>query len=71
MAASWNETAWRVMGAVTGRELRALENDVFSKMSGGPNGGLTAWGPTINLLRDPRWGRTQVILTLTLTLKVI
>lgn len=58
MAASWNATAWHLMGTVTGRELRALDNVQWSQMTQ-PNGGLTAWGPTINLLRDPRWGRTQ------------
>lgn len=46
------------MGAVTGRELRALDNVVWSKQAA-PAGGLTAWGPTINLLRDTRWGRSQ------------
>jgi hypothetical protein len=50
MAASWNASAWRQMGATTGRELRALDNTVWSKQLA-PAGGLTAWGPTINLVR--------------------
>ena len=58
MAASFNASAWRLMGAVTGRELRALDNTVWSHADS-PNGGLTSWGPTCNLLRDTRWGRSQ------------
>lgn len=58
MAASWNRTAWTMMGFVTGRESRAFDNTVWSTQAT-PAGGLTLWGPTINILRDPRWGRTQ------------
>jgi beta-glucosidase len=34
--------------------MRARHN---SGLAGGH--GLTAWSPTINIIRDPRWGRNQ------------
>ena len=58
MAASWNASAWRLMGRTSGIELRAIFNLNYSAASA-PALGLTSWGPTINILRDPRWGRTQ------------
>lgn len=58
MAASYNETAWRLMGRTAGIELRALYNLLYAA-SPAPALGLTSWGPTINLLRDTRWGRSQ------------
>jgi beta-glucosidase-like glycosyl hydrolase len=58
MTASFNNTAWRLMGAVAGVEMRALYNVVEANASS-PGLGLTSWGPTINLLRDTRWGRSQ------------
>jgi len=58
MTASFNETAWRELGRVAGRELRALYN-VAQANSSDPGLGLTSWGPTINVLRDTRWGRSQ------------
>jgi beta-glucosidase-like glycosyl hydrolase len=48
------------MAAVTGKELRALwvsdigENHVENL----PHLGLDCWSPNINIVRDPRWGRT-------------
>jgi predicted lipoprotein with Yx(FWY)xxD motif len=48
LAASWNESMWQVMGAVSGVEARALSNTVWAADS------LTLWGPTINLVRDGR-----------------
>ena len=58
MAASFNETAWRLMGHVAGVEMRALYNVLYAT-SAAPALGLTSWGPTINILRDTRWGRSQ------------
>jgi len=58
MAASFNDTAWRLMGRTAGVELRALYNLLYSS-SANPGLGLTSWGPTINILRDTRWGRSQ------------
>lgn len=44
MAASWNETAWRLMGAITGRELRALDNLVWSNQARGREGRTASGG---------------------------
>ena len=55
MTATWNATALRQMGATTGRELRAYDNLMWeaAAISGaGTLGGLTAWGPTINIIRE-------------------
>lgn len=56
MAASWNpELVYRVASAVSD-EMRAknrLDKDSPQYY------GLTCWGPTINMARDPRWGRTE------------
>ena len=53
LAATFNRSLVRGMGATIGREMRALANLNAS------HDGLAAWGPTINLVRDPRWGRNQ------------
>jgi len=58
MAASFNATAWRLLGRTAGIEMRALYNLLFSE-SASPALGLTSWGPTVNILRDTRWGRSQ------------
>ncbi|XP_030960419.1 beta-xylosidase/alpha-L-arabinofuranosidase 1-like [Quercus lobata] len=48
-AASFNEKRWREIGQVVSTEARAMYNLGRS--------GLTFWSPTINVARDPRWGR--------------
>jgi beta-glucosidase-like glycosyl hydrolase len=53
MGCTWNRTVMRAVGRTIGREMRALNN------LGRPGVGLTSWSPTINLIRDPRWGRNQ------------
>lgn len=52
IGASFNRTSWRAKGAVVGTELRALQNMVG-------NLGLTGFGPNINLVKDPRYGRNS------------
>lgn len=52
MAATFDRELIRRAGDVTGRESRALSNAV----SKGGNGRLC---PTVDLCRDPRWGRTE------------
>jgi hypothetical protein len=61
LAASFNRSAWLAKGEVISTESRALHNvgGVRPFLNGpnpykvGPNG----YGPNINLMRDPRWGR--------------
>ena len=52
MAASFDKELIRRAGDVTGKESRAFANAV----SKGGNGRL---GPTVDLCRDPRWGRNE------------
>jgi beta-D-xylosidase 4 len=50
LASTWNRSVYRGVGRVIGRELRALHNLALD----GHTAGLTAWAPTINIIRDPR-----------------
>ena len=52
MSSSWDTELIRQAGNVVGREARA----VYYKRK---RGGLSRWAPTIDLLRDPRWGRNE------------
>ena len=52
MSATWDEELMKRAGQVVGNEARA----VFSKEG---HGGLCLWAPTIDMERDPRWGRTE------------
>lgn len=52
MSATWDPDLIREAGEVTGTEARV----VFHRH---PRGGLSRWAPTVDLERDPRWGRTE------------
>lgn len=52
MSGSFDRELIRECGRVVGEEARAL----FSRNGGG---GLCRWAPTIDMERDPRWGRTE------------
>ena len=57
MATTWDPELIQVMGEAIGKEARARHHE-----KPGRNGryqGLTIWSPTINLARDPRWGRNE------------
>ncbi|KAJ4952370.1 hypothetical protein NE237_029202 [Protea cynaroides] len=49
MAASFNQSLWKTAGQIVSTEARAMYNL--------GRAGLTYWSPTINVVRDPRWGR--------------
>ncbi|XP_043692296.1 beta-xylosidase/alpha-L-arabinofuranosidase 1-like [Telopea speciosissima] len=49
-AATFNESLWKLIGQVSSTEARAMYNLGTA--------GLTFWSPNINVVRDPRWGRT-------------
>lgn len=53
MACTWNPQLLKLAGAVVGNEARAYYHQR------GERGGLTVWAPTVDLERDPRWGRTE------------
>lgn len=61
MAATGNMSLIKEMGQVMLREARALSNYASDNHMGpfGRGAGLFYWSPTMNLGRDPRWGRFQ------------
>lgn len=52
LAATFDRELMRSLGEIAGREARAYYNE--NKRSG-----LCLWGPTVDPVRDPRWGRTE------------
>ncbi|MEV6125837.1 glycoside hydrolase family 3 C-terminal domain-containing protein [Streptomyces violaceusniger] len=52
LGATWNPELVRRVGEAVGREARAMR-------ARDPRVGLNVWSPTVNLLRDPRWGRNE------------
>ena len=59
MASTWNPELINQMATAISDEARALHHadspaDAVKRFHG-----LTIWSPTINMARDPRWGRTQ------------
>lgn len=53
MAASFDKDLIKKAGNVTGMETRAFYNHLDKKH------GSTRWAPTVDLCRDPRWGRNE------------
>ncbi|BCN30880.1 glycoside hydrolase family 3 C-terminal domain-containing protein [Anaeromicropila herbilytica] len=52
MSATWDTKLMKQVGGVVGKEARiiyAREGEI----------GLSRWGPTVDMERDPRWGRTE------------
>lgn len=52
MSASWDTELIERAGAVVGTQARVLFNR-------NGRGGLSRWAPTVDMERDPRWGRTE------------
>lgn len=52
MSATWDTELVKKAGEVTGKEARVIYNRH-------PDRGLSRWAPTVDLERDPRWGRTE------------
>lgn len=52
MAASWDVELMEKTGEVTGIEMRSFYNE-------GRNECLCPWAPTVDMERDPRWGRNE------------
>ena len=67
LAASFNRSLWHLKGEIQSDEVRAYYN------LGGTRGphtgsehvriGLNGWGPNINVVRDPRYGRSKSTLS--------
>ena len=64
MAATWNQGLIREMATAISDEARARHNELGGEFNDSPWGGgrycgvLTFWSPTVNMTRDPRWGRS-------------
>jgi beta-glucosidase len=63
LAATWNPDLIRQVAAAISDEARAKDNEnqgemVGTEFDGRYSGLLTFWSPTVNMARDPRWGRT-------------
>lgn len=52
MSASWDTELIKEAGAITGTEARVIYHRH-------PHFGLSRWAPTVDLERDPRWGRNE------------
>jgi len=63
LGATWNRTLVTNMATAIGLELRALwlQGMGENHPSNLPHLGLDCWSPTINIGRDPRWGRMMEI----------
>ncbi|MGC5771354.1 glycoside hydrolase family 3 C-terminal domain-containing protein [Paenibacillus pabuli] len=53
LSSTWNTKLMREIGSVIGDEARAYHHRAPERH------GLTLWAPTVDLERDPRWGRTE------------
>jgi Beta-glucosidase-related glycosidases len=53
MASTWDEALLREAGRLVSDEARAYYN------KRGRSGGLSLWAPTVDMERDPRWGRSE------------
>ena len=59
MGATWNTNLIHEVATAISDEARAKHNETHGKMMLKRSCGLlTFWSPTINMVRDPRWGRT-------------
>ncbi len=52
LASTFDKELMLKLGEIAGREARAYYNE-NKKI------GITLWGPTVDMVRDPRWGRTE------------
>jgi beta-glucosidase len=58
LAASWDRNLVLAAETVVSNEARAFTN-YYNTNVAAHNKGLTYWSPTINMHRDPRWGRAE------------
>ncbi len=59
LAATWDPALVQQVTRAIALEARARHHAAAKRGYRGIYSGLTFWSPTINLLRDPRWGRGQ------------
>ncbi|WP_022868983.1 glycoside hydrolase family 3 N-terminal domain-containing protein [Schaalia vaccimaxillae] len=58
IAATWNPDLVKAMASAASDEARAMHNFESAGVAAAHKG-LTYWSPTINMLKDPRWGRAE------------
>ncbi|MCL2089375.1 MAG: glycoside hydrolase family 3 C-terminal domain-containing protein [Oscillospiraceae bacterium] len=56
MASSWNLELMRGIGDIVGAEIRS-----YREQSNRRNEGISYWSPTMEVQRDPRWGRNEEV----------
>ena len=66
LGAAFNTTMWRMKGELISDEFRAMNNIGWHRCVGASDVkqapiGLTGFGPNINIMRDPRWGRNSEV----------
>lgn len=59
LAATWDPALLERIAAAIGDEARALHHADEPPTRARRYHGLTIWSPTVNMARDPRWGRTE------------
>eukprot|EP00045_Choanoeca_perplexa_P015809 m.204769 g.204769 ORF g.204769 m.204769 type:complete len:863 (+) comp17088_c0_seq12:3-2591(+) len=59
--ASFNTTSYKLKGVVIGTEIRAFTNLNWHRSATTDIIGITGYGPNINILRDPRFGRSSEV----------
>eukprot|EP00041_Stephanoeca_diplocostata_P032218 m.1026122 g.1026122 ORF g.1026122 m.1026122 type:complete len:760 (+) comp24107_c2_seq13:156-2435(+) len=60
-ATSFNDTLFKLIGNAIGVEARAINNLRNHVTQNKYGDGLDYWSPTVNMQRDPRWGRNQEV----------
>jgi beta-glucosidase len=66
LGATWDPEVLVEVGATIAAEARAMHHFYTNAGNRGENGywnglGMTIYGPNVNLVRDPRWGRNQEV----------
>ena len=62
MAASFNRSSWAAKGDVLSTDARVLNAyGVRAASAANDDVGLSVFGPNLNLLKDPRWGRASEV----------
>lgn len=62
LGASFDKELWEEIGSAIGNEARAKYNYINSKgIRGRDFWGISFYAPNVNIIRDPRWGRSQEV----------
>ena len=61
LGTAFNDLLYFLIGQADGREGRAINNLRNHVTQNQYGDGIDYWSPTINMQRDPRWGRNQEV----------